>query len=48
MKKLRIDLADRSYDILIGRNLLPRVGEYLPNQKRIRRALVVTNPVVNK
>ncbi len=48
MKKLRIDLADRSYDILIGRNLLPRVGEFLPNPKRVRRALVVTNPAVNK
>ena len=48
MKKLRIDLADRSYDILIGRNLLPRVGDHLTDRKRTRRALVVTNPVVNK
>ncbi len=48
MKKLRIDLADRSYDILIGRNLLPRVGDHLVHRERTRRALVVTNPVVNK
>ncbi len=48
MKKLRIDLADRSYDILIGRNLLPRVGDHLVNPKRTRRALVVTNPVVSQ
>jgi 3-dehydroquinate synthase len=48
MKKLRIDLADRSYDILIGRNLLPRVGDHLSHLKSVRRALVVTNPVVNK
>jgi 3-dehydroquinate synthase len=48
MKKLRIDLADRSYDILIGRNLLPRVGDHLVRRERTRRALVVTNPVINK
>lgn len=48
MKKLRIDLADRSYDILIGRDLLPRVGDHLVRQERTRRALVVTNPAVNK
>jgi len=48
MKKLRIDLADRSYDILIGRNLLPSVGDYLVHRERTRRALVVTNPVINK
>ncbi|MDH3256082.1 MAG: 3-dehydroquinate synthase [Nitrospinota bacterium] len=48
MKKLRIDLADRSYDILIGRNLLPHVGGHLSHLKSVRRALVVTNPVVNK
>ena len=48
MKKLRIDLADRSYDILIGRNFLPRLGEHLSHLKSARRALVVTNPVINK
>jgi len=48
MKKLRIDLADRSYDILIGRNLLPHVGGHLSHLTSARRALVVTNPVVNK
>ena len=48
MKKLRIDLADRSYDILIGRNLLPSVGDHLVHRERTRRALVVTNPVINK
>jgi len=48
MKQLRIDLADRSYDILIGRDLLPRVGEHLSHLKNTRRALVVTNPEINK
>jgi 3-dehydroquinate synthase len=48
MKTLRIDLADRSYDILIGRNLLPRLGDHLTHLKRTRRAVVVTNPEINK
>ena len=48
MKKLRIDLGDRSYDILIGRKLLPHVGEHLVHLKQTRRALIVTNPEVNK
>ncbi len=47
MKTLRIDLADRSYDILIGRNLLPRLGDHLSHLKSARRALVVTNPAIN-
>ena len=48
MKKLRIDLADRSYDILIGRNLLPQVGGRLPHLEKTRRALVVTHPAIHK
>lgn len=48
MKKLRIDLADRSYDILIGRNFLSRLGDHLSHLKSVRRALVVTNPAINK
>jgi 3-dehydroquinate synthase len=48
MKKLKIDLADRSYDILIGRNFLPHLGDHLSHIKSARRVLVVTNPVINK
>lgn len=48
MKKLRIDLADRSYDILIGRNFLSSLGDHLAHLKSIHRALVVTNPAINK
>lgn len=47
MKQLKIDLADRSYNILIGRNLLPRLGDHLSHLKSARRALVVTNPAIN-
>ena len=48
MMSLRIDLADRSYDILIGRNLLASVGEHLSHLEQTRRAVVVTNPAINK
>ncbi len=48
MKNLRIDLADRSYDILIGQNLLARVGDHLSHLEQTRRAVVVTNPAINK
>ena len=48
MKKLKIDLADRSYDILIGRSFLSHLGDHLSHIQSARRALVVTNPAVNK
>ncbi len=48
MKKLTIDLADRSYDILIGRNFLPRLGDHCSHLKSVHRALIVTNPVINQ
>ena len=48
MRTLRIDLADRSYDILIGRNLLAGVAEFIPESTPARRAVIVSNPSVNK
>jgi len=47
MKTLRIDLADRSYDILIGRSLLTNVGDYIPPAARVQRAVIISNPVVH-
>lgn len=48
MRTLRIDLADRSYDILIGRNLLAGVGQFIPESIQARRAVIVSNPSVYK
>ncbi len=48
MRTLRIDLADRSYDILIGRNLLARAGEFIPESIQARRAVIVSNPSVHQ
>ncbi len=46
MKRLNIDLGVRSYDILIGRALLGRIAEFIPNPPR--RAVLVTNPEINR
>lgn len=46
MKQLRIDLGDRSYDILIGRGLLDQLSGFIPEPPR--RAVVVTNPEINR
>jgi len=46
MKVLRIDLADRSYDILIGRNLFNTLGDRVPGLSGLRRAVIVTHPSI--
>lgn len=46
MKVLRIDLADRSYDILIGRNLFNTLADHVPGLSGLRRAVIVTHPSI--
>ncbi len=48
MKKLHIDLADRSYDILIGQNLFARLSEITPAISQLKRAVIVTHPSIHK
>lgn len=48
MKVLRIDLADRSYDILIGQNLFGTLGDRVPALSGLRRAVVVTHPSIQR
>ena len=45
MRTLTVALAERSYPIHVGANLLARVGEALP-EPRSARAVIVTNPTV--
>ena len=45
MKTLTVALAERSYSIHIGENLLARAAELLP-QTRTARAIVISNPTV--
>ncbi|MGP0628745.1 3-dehydroquinate synthase [Nitrospina sp. 32_T5] len=46
MKVLRIDLADRSYEILIGQNLFGTFSGRVPSLAGLRRAVIVTHPSI--
>lgn len=46
--RVRVDLADRGYDILIQEGLIDRVGELLLPLTKSADAVVVTNPVVKR
>ena len=46
MKRLNIDLGERSYDILIGRNILPQVGEFISKRFEPSRSIIITHPSV--
>ena len=48
MKKIRIDLAERSYDIIIGQGLLGQVGSLLSHLVKSKSAIIVTHPSINK
>lgn len=46
MKKIRVNLGERSYDISIGRGLLARVGELIGDLVSGRKCLLITNSTV--
>jgi len=48
MKRLNIDLADRSYEILIGRGLLEKTGEWVMAIARPSRLVIITHPSINR
>lgn len=48
MKKVQIDLGQRAYQILIGPDLLAQTGVLVAGLTPGRKALVVTNPVVEQ
>jgi 3-dehydroquinate synthase len=43
IETLRVELGERAYDILVGRGLIARTGEYLSPLMRRRQAIVVTD-----
>lgn len=43
-RAIRVELGEASYPVLIGTNLLPRLGLHLRRSRVTNRALVVTNP----
>lgn len=48
MKVIRIDLDERSYDILVGQDLISSVGGFLSRLVSSRTVVVVTHPSINK
>ncbi|MFA5156264.1 MAG: 3-dehydroquinate synthase [Candidatus Omnitrophota bacterium] len=48
MKKIRLNLKKRSYDILVGSSILNKAGAYLKKLELGSDAYVITNPVIKK
>lgn len=48
MKKLIVDLADRSYPILIGAGLYEELGKHLVKMGLSSKCMLVTNPTVDR
>lgn len=46
MKKLRVKLGKRSYDIIIGSGLIGRLGEFIKRLKTGSDAVIITNPAI--
>ncbi len=48
MKKIRVHLKDKAYDILIGRNLLSSSGRFMKPLKTGSKVLIVSNKKISK
>lgn len=48
LKIVKVNLADRSYPIYIGQNILPQVGVYVKGLDVGEKILIVTNPVIRE
>src|SRR2546425_6851419 len=46
--RIRVDLGERSYEVLVHEGLLDQVGEFLAPFKLGPETVVVTNPVVKR
>ncbi|MDA0692404.1 MAG: 3-dehydroquinate synthase [Nitrospinae bacterium] len=48
MKRLTIDLGDRSYDIRVGRHLLQQTGAWVTELTNPSRVVIITHPSINR
>ena len=48
MQKVTLKLKENSYDIIVGKNSLPKIGAYLRSLKIGKDAIIITNPIVRK
>ncbi len=42
--RIRVDLGDRSYDVVVGSGVVTRLGEFLPSNEAAEKAFLVTQP----
>jgi 3-dehydroquinate synthase len=47
MAKIKVDLKERSYDVLIGANILSDLGKLIDEEKWGKDIFIITDPVVN-
>ncbi|MFH1387603.1 MAG: 3-dehydroquinate synthase [bacterium] len=47
MAKIKVDLKDRSYEIVIGTGILADLGKMIPSHKTNRKVIIITDPLVN-
>jgi len=47
MKTIKVELGDRSYDILIGSNLLNRAADLLCETLSTEKCVIITNPTID-
>ncbi|NQT29426.1 MAG: 3-dehydroquinate synthase [Candidatus Saganbacteria bacterium] len=47
MVKIKVDLEKRSYDILVGTDILSDLGKFIESQKWGKEIVIVTDPLVN-
>ena len=47
-KKLRVNTKQKSYNILIGNNLINNAGNFLQNHIKNQRVFVITNNTIHK
>ncbi|MDO8746887.1 MAG: 3-dehydroquinate synthase, partial [Thermodesulfovibrionales bacterium] len=48
MKKIRVELGERSYDICIGSNILGKIGPKLKSFNSSPKTAIISNPTVYK
>lgn len=48
IENVRVNLAERSYDIQIGADILPQVGRFLVDRAKVTHAVVITDDHVQK
>jgi len=47
MSRVKVDLKERSYDILVGIDTLPEIGIHLKKEDNFDKVIIITDPLVN-